>query len=89
MSIIQVNVARLQACKRVEVCAGVCGFTVAEWLKHSPATLEMTGSRPTFWRYFRDLFSRIDTVSGTEGLEMVCVALRELTVPCNVSGDNW
>ena len=23
-------------------------FTVAEWLKHSPATLEVTGSRPTF-----------------------------------------
>ena len=40
-------------------------------------------------RYFRDLFSRIDTVSGTEGLKMVCEALRELTVPCNVSGDNW
>ena len=23
-------------------------FTVTEWLKHSPATLEVTGSRPTF-----------------------------------------
>ena len=28
------------------------------------------------------------TVSGTEGLEMVCVALQEFTVTCNVSGDN-
>ena len=25
-----------------------CRFTVAEWLKHSHATLEVTGSRPTF-----------------------------------------
>ena len=31
--------------------------------------------------------SRIDTVFGTEELEQVCEALRELTVPCNVSGD--
>ena len=26
--------------------------------------------------------------SGAEGLEMVCVALRESTVGCNVSGAN-
>ena len=47
------------------------------------------GFAPHLRRYFKDLFSRIDTVSGTEGLKMACVALRELTVPCNVSGDNW
>ena len=47
------------------------------------------GFAPHLRRYFRDLFSLIDTVSGTEGLKMVCVALRELSVPCNVSGDNW
>ena len=44
------------------------------------------GFAPHLRRYFRDLLSRIDTVYGTEGLKMVCVAL---TVPCNVSGDNW
>ena len=27
---------------------GYIRFTVAEWLTHSPATLEVTGSRPTF-----------------------------------------
>ena len=37
---------------------------------------------------FQIFISRIDTVSGTEGLKMVCVALQELTVTCNVSGDN-
>ena len=47
------------------------------------------GFAPRLRQYFRDLFSRIDTVSGTEGLEIVCVALWELIVPCNVSGDNW
>jgi len=34
------------------------------------------GFEPQPRRYFLDLFSRIDTVSGTEGLKMVCVALR-------------
>ena len=29
------------------------------------------------------------TVSGTEGLKLVCVVLQELTATCNVSGDNW
>ena len=28
-------------------------------------------------------------VSDMEEPKMVCVALREFTVPCNVSGDNW
>ena len=61
--------------------------TVAEWLEHSPETLEVTGSCPTF-AVFQRFISRIDTVSGT-GLTMVCVALQELTVTCNDSGDNW
>ena len=61
-----------------------------EWPKHSPVTLEVTGSRPAFGGIseIQRFISRIDIVSGTEGLKMVCVALRELTVTCNVSGDN-
>ena len=49
------------------------------------------GFAPHRRRYFRDLFLE-SIVSGTEaseGLKMVCDALRELTVICNVSGDNW
>jgi len=49
-----------------------CRFTVAEWLTHWAATLGH-GLAPQ--RYFWDLFSRIDTVSGTEGLKMICVTL--------------
>jgi len=47
------------------------------------------GFAPQLQRLFLDLFSRVDTVSGTEGLKMVCVTLQELTVTSNVSGDNW
>jgi len=36
------------------------------------------GFAPQPRRYLRDLFSRIDTVSGTEGLKMVCVTVRNL-----------
>ena len=61
---------------------------VAEWLKHSPAMLEVMGSPPISAVYQRYI-PRIDTVSGTEGLELVGVALQKLTVTCNVSGDNW
>ena len=42
-------------------------FTVAEWIKHSPATLEVTGSRPPSVVFLR-FISRIDTVSSTEEL---------------------
>ena len=66
-------------------------FTVAEWLTHSFARLEVTGSRPTFGgvseQPISNLYSLrhggtqytegIYTVSGTEGLKMVCVALHE------------
>ena len=45
------------------------------------------GFAPHLRRYFRDLFLE-SIVSSTEGHEMVRVALRELPVPCNVSGDN-
>ena len=45
------------------------------------------GFAPHLRWYFRDFFLE-SIVSGTEGLEMVCVALQELTVTCNVSGDN-
>jgi len=64
-------------------------FTVAEWLTHSPATLDITGSCPNSGDYSEIYFSRVNTVSGTEGLKMVCVALQELTVTSNVCGDNW
>ena len=33
---------------RIAHNASIRRFTVAEWLKHSPATLEVMGSRPTF-----------------------------------------
>jgi len=52
----------------------------AEWLTHSPATLDVTGSRPnsvTFEIYYLELI-----VSGTEGLKMVCET-------SDVSSDNW
>ena len=32
---------------------------------------------------------RLRMVSSTEGRKMVCVALQEITVTCNVRGDNW
>ena len=37
---------------------------------------------------FERFYSRIDTVSVTETLKIICVALQELTVTCNVSGVN-
>jgi len=37
----------------------------------------------------RPIVFRIDTVSGTEELNMVCVTLQEFTVTSDVSGDNW
>ena len=43
---------------------------------------------PHLWWYFIDLFLEL-IVSSTEALEMVCVAMQELTVTGNVSGDNW
>ena len=33
------------------------------------------------------LFEKL-RISGTEGFKMICVALQELTVTCNVSGNN-
>ena len=59
----------------------------AEWLTHSSATLDVTGSRLKV--VYQRFISRIDTVSGTEGLEMVCVALGDLTVTCYVSFDKY
>jgi len=65
-------------------------FTVTEWLTNSPVTLDVTGSLPMqLRRLFLDIFSRVDTVSGRVGLEMVCVTLHKLTVTSNVCGDNW
>jgi len=51
-----------------------CSFTVAEWLTHSIATPEVTGFTPQLATFLR-FISQIDTVSVTEGLKMVCVAL--------------
>ena len=48
----------------------------------------VTGSHPPSI-VFQRFISQINTVSGTEGLIMVSVALQKLTVTCNVSGDNW
>ena len=67
----------------------ILDVSVAEWLKHSPATQEVTpGSRTTFGGISKICF-RVDTVYTTDGLKIVGVALLELTVTCNVSGDNW
>ena len=63
-------------------------FPAAEWLTHSHATLEVTDLRPTFGG-ISEIISGIDTVSSTEGHEVVCKALQELPVTCIVSGDNW
>jgi len=49
--------------------------------------LDVTGSRPNSGEFSEIYF--LDTVSGTEGLKMVCVTLQELTVTSNVCGDNW
>jgi len=62
-------------------------FPVAEWLAHSTTTLEVTGSRPSFGDILR-FVSRIDTVSDTERLKMVCVTFQEFNVTWNFSGDN-
>ena len=61
---------------------------VAEWLEHSLAILEVKSSRPNFSGISEIYFSNL-SVSGTEGLKMVCEAIQELTVTCNVSGDYW
>jgi len=47
------------------------------------------GCEPQLQRLLQDLFSRIDTVSGTEGLKIVCVTLWKFTVTGNVNSDNW
>jgi len=57
-------------------------------MPHSPATLNVTGSHPNSATFLR-FISRVTTVSGTEGLKMVCVTLQELTVTSNVCVDNW
>ena len=46
------------------------------WLTHSPSMLEVTGSGPPS-ATFHTSISRIDSVSGIERLEMVCVALQK------------
>jgi hypothetical protein len=51
------------------------------------SAVEVTGRAPPSV-VFQRIISRIDTVFGTEELEIVCVALRELALTCNVSGDN-
>jgi len=61
---------------------------MAEWLTHSPATLDVTGSHPNSGD-FSEIYFLESIVSGTEGLKMVCVTLQELTVTSNVCGDNW
>jgi len=55
---------------------GICRFTVAEWLTHLAATLEVMGSRPSLGD-----IARINTVSCTEGFKMVCVTLWNLLRP--------
>ena len=47
------------------------------------------GFAPLLQRYFRDLFLESIQSLARRGRRMVCVALQELTVTCNVSGDNW
>jgi hypothetical protein len=59
---------------------------VAEWLTHSAATV--TASHSINGRN-SEFISDIDTVMGTKGLEMVCVALQNVTVNQGKSGDNW
>ena len=54
--------------------SGLHPFEVGKWV----ATITNSG-----WLLFEKL-----RISGTEGFKMVCVALQELTVTCNVSGDN-
>ena len=66
----------------------VCRFAVAERLTHSPATLEVAGSRPPLPAVFQRFVSRIDTVPSTEVRQMVCVALQELTLTCCVGVDD-
>ena len=51
-------------------------FTVTEWPMHLRVMLEARGSRLIPYTVFQRFVNRIDTVSGTEGLEMVCVALQ-------------
>jgi len=65
-----------------------CRFTVAEWLTHLPATLDVTGLRP-YSGDFSEIYFLESIVCGTEGLKMVFVTLQELTVTSNVCGDNW
>jgi len=44
--------------------------------------VEVTGLRPAASAKFRRIFSRIDTVSGVEGLEVVYATLQEFTLTC-------
>ena len=72
-------------CRGMHMYIALHQFTMADWLKHSPAT-PGDGLVPQLRRYF---ISRIYTVSSTDRLEMVCVAWQKLTATCNVGGDNW
>ena len=67
------------------VCARAARTTVAKALA---CNVKGDGSAPPSAVIQRFIYW-IDTVSGTEGLEMVCVALQELTVTGDVCGDNW
>ena len=60
---------------------------MAKWLTHSPATLEVTGSRPTFGGISEIHMSNRDS-PALRDLKGLC-GIAELTVTCNVSGDNW
>jgi hypothetical protein len=64
-----------------------CCFAVAEWLKHSPAMQEVTGSRPTFGSIPDIYFSNRYILHG--GTYNGMCGLQELAVTCNVRGDNW
>jgi len=67
----------------------VCRFTVAECLTHSPATLDVTGSRPNSGDFSEIYFLESIQSPAQRDLKMVCVTLQELIVTSNVCGDNW
>jgi len=52
-------------------------FTVAEWLTHLTATLEVMGLRPTLGD-ISDIYFLESIVSGAQELKMVCVTLWNL-----------
>ena len=56
-------------------------FAVAEWLMHSPATLEVTSSRPTFGGISEICFPSRCGLSSTQGCLVVCVDLHGFTIP--------